>query len=68
MEFNSNGNWKEADGNHLKLPYGFIPASIRNYSTKNFPNTCIIKQYPGWDIAYEFEGQMHYFTLAKNKI
>ncbi len=43
MEFDSNGNWKEVDGKHQKLPYGFIPVSIRNYSTKNFPNTYIIK-------------------------
>lgn len=28
----------------------------------------IIKQYPGWDITYEFEDQMHYFILTKNKI
>ncbi|MGE8556112.1 MAG: sensor histidine kinase [Chryseobacterium jejuense] len=28
----------------------------------------IIKQYPGWDITYEFEDQMHYFILIKNKI
>jgi signal transduction histidine kinase len=27
----------------------------------------IIKQYPGWDISYEFDG-MHYFILTKNKI
>lgn len=26
----------------------------------------IIKQYPGWDITYEFEDQMHYFVLTKN--
>ncbi|SMO81226.1 Signal transduction histidine kinase [Chryseobacterium rhizoplanae] len=26
----------------------------------------IIKQYPGWDIAYEFGDQMHYFILTKN--
>lgn len=25
----------------------------------------IIKQYPGWDITYEFEDQMHYFILTK---
>ncbi|AZA78337.1 hypothetical protein EG347_12860 [Chryseobacterium sp. G0186] len=43
MEFESNGNWKEVDGKHQKIPYGFIPVSIRNYSTKNFPNTYIIK-------------------------
>ncbi|RXM38852.1 hypothetical protein BOQ62_15155 [Chryseobacterium sp. CH21] len=43
MEFDSSGNWKEVDGKHQKIPYGFIPASIRNYSTKNFPNTYITK-------------------------
>lgn len=26
----------------------------------------IIKQYPGWDIVYEFEDKMHYFILIKN--
>lgn len=26
----------------------------------------IIKQYPGWDIIYEFEDKMHYFILTKN--
>ncbi|MGH1520305.1 PepSY-like domain-containing protein [Chryseobacterium sp. JK1] len=43
MEFDSSGNWKEVDGKHQKLPYGFIPVSIKNYSTRNFPNTYIIK-------------------------
>ncbi len=28
----------------------------------------IIKQYQGWDIAYEFEDNMHYFILSKNRI
>lgn len=27
----------------------------------------IIKQYPGWDIAYDFDKGMHYFILSKNK-
>lgn len=27
----------------------------------------IIKQYPGWDIHYEYGDQMHYFILTKNK-
>jgi hypothetical protein len=42
-QFDSNGNWKEVDGKHQKLPYAFIPASIRNYAAKNFPNTYIVK-------------------------
>ncbi|CEJ71848.1 Putative beta-lactamase-inhibitor-like, PepSY-like [Chryseobacterium oranimense] len=43
VEFDSSGNWKEVDGKHQKIPYGFIPASIRNYAAKNFPNTYIVK-------------------------
>ncbi len=26
----------------------------------------IIKQYPDWEISYEFDNQMHYFILTKN--
>ncbi len=26
----------------------------------------IIKQYPGWDITYEYGDQLHYFILTKN--
>ncbi|MEN4762570.1 PepSY-like domain-containing protein [Chryseobacterium sp. C39-AII1] len=43
IEFDSRGNWKEVDGKHQKLPYGFIPTKIRNYVAKSFPNTYIIK-------------------------
>lgn len=43
VEFDSRGNWKEVDGKHQKIPFGFIPASIRNYAAKNFPNTYIVK-------------------------
>ncbi|MGU3376657.1 sensor histidine kinase [Chryseobacterium sp. M5A1_1a] len=28
----------------------------------------IIKQYPDWDIIYDFDDKMHYFILVKNKI
>ncbi|KFF75865.1 hypothetical protein HX13_02470 [Chryseobacterium sp. P1-3] len=28
----------------------------------------IIRQYPGWDVTYEFEDNMHYFILVKNKV
>lgn len=43
IEFDSKGNWKEVNGEHQKLPYGFIPGSIRNYVAKSFPNTYIVK-------------------------
>ncbi|KXH78501.1 PepSY-like domain-containing protein [Chryseobacterium kwangjuense] len=43
VEFDSKGNWKEVDGKHQKIPFGFIPVSIRNYAAKNFPNTYIVK-------------------------
>ncbi|MCS3867160.1 hypothetical protein J3D55_000076 [Chryseobacterium ginsenosidimutans] len=40
-EFDSKGSWKEVDGEHQKVPYGFIPANIKNYVAKSFPNTHI---------------------------
>ncbi|KPH12087.1 PepSY-like domain-containing protein [Chryseobacterium sp. ERMR1:04] len=43
VEFDSKGNWKEVDGKHQKVSYGFIPATIRNYVAKSFPNTHIVK-------------------------
>jgi len=43
IEFDRHGNWKEVDGKHQKLPYGFIPVNIRNYVAKSFPNTYFIK-------------------------
>ncbi|MDH6251342.1 hypothetical protein M2347_001069 [Chryseobacterium sp. H1D6B] len=43
VDFDSGGNWKEVDGEHQKLPYGFIPALIKTYVAKNFPNTNIVK-------------------------
>lgn len=43
IEFDRNGNWKEVDGEHQKLPYGFIPVPIKNYVAKSFPNTHITK-------------------------
>ncbi|WP_326981276.1 PepSY-like domain-containing protein [Chryseobacterium sp. MYb264] len=41
IEFDSRGNWKEVDGKHQKIPYGFIPKSITNYVAKSFPHTSI---------------------------
>ncbi|WP_294214061.1 PepSY-like domain-containing protein [uncultured Chryseobacterium sp.] len=43
VEFDSKGNWKEVDGEHQKVPNGFVPAAIRNYVAKNFPNTYMTK-------------------------
>ncbi|SHL16403.1 PepSY-like domain-containing protein [Chryseobacterium polytrichastri] len=43
VEFDSKGSWKEVDGKHQKVPYGFIPAAIKNYVAKSFPNTYIVK-------------------------
>lgn len=28
----------------------------------------VIKQYPDWNISYEFEDEMHYFILSKNNL
>lgn len=43
VDFDRKGNWKEVDGEHQKIPYGFVPASIKNYISKNFPNTHLVK-------------------------
>lgn len=43
VEFDNKGNWKEVDGKHQKVPYSFIPATIRNYVAKSFRNTHIVK-------------------------
>lgn len=43
VEFDSRGNWKEVDGNKLQIPDQYIPASIKSYVKKSFPNTQIVK-------------------------
>ncbi|MCW3160964.1 PepSY-like domain-containing protein [Chryseobacterium oryctis] len=54
VEFDSKGNWKKVDGHNQKIPYVFIPTSIKNYSTKSFPNTFIKKiEKKRW--SYEIE-------------
>ncbi|MCA6067434.1 PepSY-like domain-containing protein [Chryseobacterium sp. RG1] len=54
IEFDRNGNWKEVDGKHQKIPYNFIPSNIRHYVAKNFPHTFITQIKKGrW--SYEAE-------------
>lgn len=43
IEFDSDGNWKEVDGNRNPIPTGFVPAKIANYVKRSFPNTKITK-------------------------
>ena len=43
VDFDSKGNWKEVNGEHQKIPNAFIPAPIKNYVSKSFPNTYITK-------------------------
>lgn len=43
IEFDSDGNWKEVNGNRNAIPTGFVPAKISNYVNRSFPNTKITK-------------------------
>ncbi len=43
VEFDTDGNWTEVDGNKTAIPTVFIQKNILNYIEKTFPNTQIVK-------------------------
>ncbi len=43
VEFDKNGNWTEVDAKKNAVPHGIIPASIREYVKKSFPNNEIVQ-------------------------
>ncbi|WP_461534329.1 PepSY-like domain-containing protein [Sinomicrobium sp.] len=43
LEFDSDGNWKEIDGNHNALPEAVIPEKISAYIKQNFPTQTVEK-------------------------
>jgi len=43
VEFDAKGNWKEVDGNHKAIPDAFILSAMKEYITKNYPQTSITK-------------------------
>lgn len=43
IEFDSDGNWTEVDGNRTVIPTAFIQKSILTYVKEKFPNTQIEK-------------------------
>jgi len=43
IEFDSDGNWTEVDGEKTAIPTGFIQKSILTYVKEKFPNTQIVK-------------------------
>ena len=48
IEFDSDGNWTEVDGNRTAIPTGFIQKSILTYVKEKFPKTQIIKIKKGY--------------------
>lgn len=38
VEFWKDGSYREVDGDDKPIPTGFIPASIKDYVAKNYPN------------------------------
>lgn len=43
IEFNNAGKWTSVDCKTAAVPDGIIPATIRNYVKKNFPEVKIVK-------------------------
>lgn len=43
IEFDSNGDWTEIDGNKTAIPTGFIQKNILSYVKEKFPNTQIVQ-------------------------
>ena len=43
LEFDSEGNWTEVDGNKTVIPTAFIQKNILIYVKEKFPNTQIVK-------------------------
>lgn len=43
VEFDKKGNWKDIDCTYTELPSALVPAQIRNYVSKNYPNIKIDK-------------------------
>lgn len=43
IEFNNAGKWTSVDCKNEAVPEGIIPATIRNYVKKNFPDVKIVK-------------------------
>jgi hypothetical protein len=38
VEFWKDGSYREVDGGDKPIPIGFIPASVKDYVSKNYPN------------------------------
>lgn len=54
IEFDSNGNWEDIDGNRNNLPQSVVPKAIAGYITKNF-NGQSVQQIEKKRTGYEVE-------------
>jgi len=43
LEFDSKGNWTEVDAKSKSVPQGIVPAKIKSYVQKSFPNNNIVQ-------------------------
>lgn len=43
VDFNSNGDWLEVDGNHQAIPNAILPKKIARYIKTNYPNSGVEK-------------------------
>lgn len=53
IEFDNNGNWTEVDAKTKAVPHDIVPAKIKTYVQKSFPNNNIVqinKSSKGYEI------------------
>jgi hypothetical protein len=43
VEFDKKGNWTKVDCEHTQVPQAVIPAAIRQYVSKNYPDAKVVK-------------------------
>lgn len=73
IEFNSKGEWTEVDSKLNPVPDALIPATVKTYLKKNFPNIAVEKierhRKGGYevelknDLSVEFDAQGNFLRL-----
>ncbi len=43
VDFNSDGDWLEVDGNHQAIPNAILPKNVAHYIKNNYPNSAVEK-------------------------
>lgn len=69
IDFDSNGQWKDVDGNDRPIPTTFIPAAVLNSLKASHPNEQIVKikvKRPGYQV--ELSSDIEVLMTKQGKI